>query len=104
MGDRVRRPEDDHGTTRSSHPPLPYPRNRKRQLPLQKQLSESAKPNQGATAKLDEPPTHKHHQPGSVLNGNPGSNLSGNRQPAPSSLRRRSANAVEPGSSSPRRS
>jgi hypothetical protein len=28
VGDRVRRPEDDDRTTRSSHPPLPHSRNR----------------------------------------------------------------------------
>src|SRR6185437_514117 len=38
VGNRVRRPEDDDRATRSSHPPLPHPRNRKRQLPLQEQL------------------------------------------------------------------
>jgi DNA methylase len=41
IANRVRRPEDDDRATRSSHPPMSHPRNRKRQLPLQKQLGES---------------------------------------------------------------
>ncbi len=51
---RVRRPEDDDRSTRSSHPPLPHSRNRKRQLPLQEQLGESRQTRKGETSKLDE--------------------------------------------------
>jgi hypothetical protein len=61
---RVRRPEDDDRSTRSSHPPLPHPRNRKRQLPLQKQLSKSSQTRKGETAKLDEPLTQNLIKPG----------------------------------------
>ena len=57
--DRVRRPEDDDRSTRSSHPPLPHPRNRKRQLPLQEQLGESRQTRKGETSKLDERLTPK---------------------------------------------
>ena len=59
VGRRVRRPEDDDRATRSSHPPLPYPRNRKRQLPLQEQLGESRQTRKGETSKLDERLTPK---------------------------------------------
>jgi hypothetical protein len=48
------RPEDDDRATRSSHPPLLHSRNRKRQLPLQKQLSKSRQTRKGEIAKLDE--------------------------------------------------
>src|SRR6202044_2782410 len=54
VGDRVRRPEDDDRSTRSSHPPLSHPRNRKRQLPLQEQLGESYQTRKGETSELDE--------------------------------------------------
>ena len=54
MGNRVRRPEDDDRATRSSHPPLSYPRNRKRQLPLQEQLGESRQTRKGEISKLDQ--------------------------------------------------
>jgi hypothetical protein len=56
---RVRRPEDDDRSTRSSHPPLSYPRNRKRQLSLQEQLGESRQTRKGETSKLDERLTPK---------------------------------------------
>src|ERR1700723_4415361 len=56
---RVRRPEDDDRATRPSHPPLSYPRNRKRQLPLQEQLGESSQTRKGETSRLDEPLTPK---------------------------------------------
>ena len=56
---RVRRPEDDDRSTRSYHPPLPHPRNRKRQLPLQEQLGESRQTRKGETSKLDERLTPK---------------------------------------------
>src|ERR1700677_4114623 len=59
MGHRVRRPEDDAGAAQPSHPPLPHPRNRKRQLPLQEQLGETRQTYQGENAKLDEPLTLK---------------------------------------------
>src|SRR3984957_7008975 len=59
MGHRVRRPEDDDRATRPSHPPLSYPRNRKRQLPLQEQLGESSQTRKGETSKLDERLTPK---------------------------------------------
>ena len=59
VGNRVRRPEDDDRATRSSHPPLSYPRNRKRQLPLQKQLCKAHQTRKGETSKLDEPLTSK---------------------------------------------
>jgi hypothetical protein len=59
VGDRVRRPEDDDRATRSSHPPLSHPRNRKRQLPLQKQLGESRQTHQGESPELDERLTPK---------------------------------------------
>src|ERR1700677_5388697 len=59
MGHRVRRPEDDAGAAQPSHPPLPHPRNRKRQLPLQEQLGETRQTHQGENAKLDEPLTLK---------------------------------------------
>ena len=54
MGHRVRRRQDDDGAARPPHPSLPHPRNRKRQLPLQKQLGEGRQTHQGETAKLDE--------------------------------------------------
>ena len=59
MGNRVRRPEDDDRAARSSHPPLPHPRNRKRQLPLQEQLGESRQTRKGETSELDERLTPK---------------------------------------------
>ena len=46
--------EDDDRAARPPHPPLPHPRNRKRQLPLQKQLGESRQTRKGETSKLDE--------------------------------------------------
>ena len=39
MGQRLRRCQDDHRAARPAYPPLPHPGNRKRQLPLQEQLS-----------------------------------------------------------------
>jgi hypothetical protein len=59
VGNRVRRPEDDDRATRSSHPPMSHPRNRKRQLPLQKQLGESRYTRKGEISKLDERLTSK---------------------------------------------
>jgi DNA replication protein DnaC len=59
VGDRVRRPEDDDRATRSSHPPMSHPRNRKRQLPLQEQLRQSRQTRKGESTKLDEPLTPK---------------------------------------------
>jgi hypothetical protein len=59
VGDRVRRREDDDRSARSSYPPLPHPRNQKRQLPLQEQLGERSQTRKGETAKLDEPLTPK---------------------------------------------
>src|ERR1700735_4309152 len=56
---RVRRPEDDDRSTRSSHPPLPHSRNRKRQLPLQEQLGERRQTRKGQTSELDERLTPK---------------------------------------------
>jgi hypothetical protein len=41
MGKWLRIRQDDHGPARPPHPPLPHPRNRKRQLPIQSQLSSS---------------------------------------------------------------
>ena len=38
---RLRRCQDDHRAARPPHPPLPHPRNRKRQLPLQGQLGKA---------------------------------------------------------------
>jgi hypothetical protein len=55
VGNRVRRPEDDDRSTRSSYPPLPHSRNRKRQLPLQEQLGDSRQTSKGKPSKLDEP-------------------------------------------------
>ncbi len=55
----IRRPEDDDRATRSSHPPLSYPRNRKRQLPLQKQLGECRQTHKGEISELDERLTSK---------------------------------------------
>ena len=45
--------------TRSSHPPLPHSRNRKRQLPLQEQLSKSRQSRKGESTQLDERLTPK---------------------------------------------
>src|ERR1700721_3738774 len=59
MGHRVRRRQDDDRATRPSHPPLSYPRNRKRQLPLQKQLGQSRQTRKGEITELDEPLTSK---------------------------------------------
>jgi Cdc6-like AAA superfamily ATPase len=42
MGSGLRRRQDDHRAPRSPHPPLPHPRARKRQLPLQGQHRDSA--------------------------------------------------------------
>ena len=41
MGKWLRIRQDDHGPARPPHPPLPRTRNRKRQLPIQSQLSSS---------------------------------------------------------------
>src|ERR1700690_2818529 len=54
VGCRVRRPEDDDRSTRSSYPPLPHSRNRKRQLPLQEQLGDSRQTRKGESTELDE--------------------------------------------------
>src|SRR5271156_1582026 len=54
VGNRVRRPEDDDRATRPAPPPLSYPRNRKRQLPLQKQLGECRQTHKGEISELDE--------------------------------------------------
>src|SRR5271165_2375647 len=54
MGQRVRRRQDDDRAPRSPHPPLPHPRNRKRQLPLQEQLGESRQTRKGENPELDE--------------------------------------------------
>jgi hypothetical protein len=43
----------------AGHPPLSYPRNRKRQLSLQEQLGESRQTRKGETSKLDERLTPK---------------------------------------------
>ena len=51
--------EDDDGAARPAHPPLPHPRNRKRQLPLQEQLGESRQTRKGESPQLDEPLTLK---------------------------------------------
>jgi hypothetical protein len=51
--------EDDDRSTRSSHPPMSHPRNRKRQLPFQQQLGESRQTRKGETSKLDERLTPK---------------------------------------------
>src|SRR3984957_13533481 len=59
MGHRVRRRQDDDRATRPSHPPLSYPRNRKRQLPLQEQLSKSRQTRKGEISELDERLTPK---------------------------------------------
>src|ERR1700722_9929475 len=59
MGHRVRRPEDDDCVARPPHPSLSHSRNRKRQLPLQEQLSESRQNHQGEIAELDQPLTQK---------------------------------------------
>ena len=54
------RPEDDDRSTRSSHPPLPHPRNRKRQFPLQEPARrKAAKPRKGEISELDERLTPK---------------------------------------------
>src|SRR5271165_1713898 len=54
MGQRVRRRQDDDRAPRSPHPPLPHPRNRKRQLPLQEQLGESRQTRKGENPELYE--------------------------------------------------
>src|SRR6185437_2124981 len=59
VGERVRRPENDDGAPRPPHSPLPHPRNRKRQLPLQKQFGEARQTQQGEIKKLDERLTPK---------------------------------------------
>ena len=51
--------EDDDRAARSSHPPLPHPRNRKRQLPLQEQLGEGRQTHKGEISELDERLTPK---------------------------------------------
>ena len=52
MGQRVRRRQDDDRAARPAHPPLPHPRNRKRQLPLQEQLGEGRQTHEGETRNL----------------------------------------------------
>jgi hypothetical protein len=64
VGNRVRRPEDDDRAARSSHPPLPDNRNRKRQLPLQEQLSKSRQTRIVEASKLDERLIPKTIKPG----------------------------------------
>ena len=59
-----------------AHPPLSYPRHRKRQLPLQKQIGQS---RQADKEQPNNNLTQTHHQAGLLLDGNPGSVLSGNR-------------------------
>ena len=71
------------------HPPLPHPRDRERQLPLQKQLGKSRQTRKGENPELDEPLTLK---PSSSRVSSQwksrASNLSGNRH-SEIALRRR---------------
>src|SRR5690606_28462858 len=60
MGKRLRRRKDDHRAARQAHPPLPHPGNRKRQLPLQEQLGQSAQNIKGETQELD--PNQQHER------------------------------------------
>ena len=53
MGHRLRRRKNDHGPSRPPHPPLPYLGNRKRQLPLQGQLSRRNPEKEGGHTCLD---------------------------------------------------
>ena len=88
-GRLVRRREDDHRAARPAHSPLPYPRNRKRKLPLQEQLRQSCQTYKGETAKLDERLTLK---PSSSRVTSPRKSTSSPRKASPSaeprSLRR----------------
>ena len=53
MGHSLRRCQDDHSPSRPPHPPLPHPRNRKRQLPLQGKLSRRNPQEEGGHTCLD---------------------------------------------------
>ncbi|CAN2536541.1 hypothetical+protein [Methylocapsa aurea] len=52
MGRRLLGRQDDDGSARSPHSPLPYPRNRKRQLPVQGQLGEGGQTIKGVDRNL----------------------------------------------------
>src|SRR5690606_39489971 len=53
VGQRLRRRQDDDRATRPFDASLPYPRNRKRQLPLQEQFSPSTEKHDGEKQELD---------------------------------------------------
>ena len=53
MGHRLWRCQDDHGLARPPYPPLPHPRNRKRQLPLQGKFSRRCPKKEGVKLALD---------------------------------------------------
>jgi hypothetical protein len=53
---RVRRRQDDHCAARSPHPPLPHPRDRKRQLPVQGQQRRRPKITKGKITRLTQHP------------------------------------------------
>jgi hypothetical protein len=60
MGQRLRRCQDDHRAARSPDPSLPHPRNRKRQLPLQEQLSSPPQNQKEKARTLTIKPDPKH--------------------------------------------
>ena len=82
MGQRLRRRQDDHSAAGPAHAPLPYPRDRQRQLPVQEQLSSTHHQEGVQTEEV----TH-HLSPrgsnkgGSGLDGNGGSLLDGTQHP-----------------------
>src|SRR5690606_4114209 len=80
MGERLRRCQDDNRIARPPDPPLPHPRDWKRQLPIQKQLGPRGQNQEGEKQELDRRTRpERYMRGGSVLGGNAGSVLSGNQ-------------------------
>jgi hypothetical protein len=77
VGSDIRGCQDDHGTARPAHPPLPHPGDRQRQLPLQEQLRNPDPSRKETTAHLTGSKNPASPKPGSNLRGKPGSALSG---------------------------
>lgn len=73
MGQRLRRCQDDNRASRPTDPSLQHPRNRKRQLPVQKQICPRTEKSEGENQNLD--------RPRRASGGNAGSVLTENQQP-----------------------
>src|SRR5215211_5526354 len=93
MAERIWRCQNDHGTTRSAHPPLRYRRNRQRKLALQEPRLTAASRSLAtalwgrARSRLAPPYTIRR---GSLLNADMGSKAGANSQTSAPSLRRSS--------------